>query len=116
MGAPALGPLVGSLEERPDLVARKVSLEALKRLPPADLAGALVERLGTLRARLAQRREEDGWPKAAGVYLKLAAVHPEVQAAVARALLAELGEAATKEERALRRVAEKALSDHPRPR
>jgi hypothetical protein len=111
IGAPALGPLVGSLEERPDLVARKVSLEALKRLPPTDLAAALVERLGTLRPRLAARREEASWPKAAGVYLKLAAVHREAEEAVARALLTDLAEPATKEEKALRRAAEKALKD-----
>ena len=109
IGAPALAPLVGSLEERPDLVARKVSLEALKRLPPADLANALVERLGTLRARLAARREEDAWPKVAGVYLKLAAVHREAEEAVAGALLAALAAPATKEEKAVRRAAEKAL-------
>jgi hypothetical protein len=111
IGAPALGPLVGSLEERPDLVARKVSLEALKRLPPADLASALVDRLGTLRARLAARHEEGAWPKAAGVYLKLASVHPEAEESVARALLAGLADPAKKEEKALRRAAEKALND-----
>jgi len=111
IGAPALGPLVGSLEERPDLVARKVSLEALKRLPPADLTTALVDRLGTLRARLAARREEGTWPKAAGVYLKLASVHSETEEAVARALLAGLANPVTKEEKALRRAAERALND-----
>lgn len=110
MGAAAVEPLVAMLEGRPDLVARKVSLEALKRLPPADVQRALLERLGNARARLTSRGEEAAWPSLAAVHLKLAAVHEEVEAAVARAVLAEMGEPGTKEERAVRRAAEKALA------
>ena len=114
MGAAAVEPLVGTLEERPDLVVRKVSLEVLKRLPPGDVEHALLERLASSRARLASRREDAAWPKLASVYLKLAAVHPDVEAAVARALVVEAATPATKEEKAVRRAAEKVLAGaHP---
>jgi hypothetical protein len=110
MGAAAVEPLVATLEERPDLVARKVSLEVLKRLPAADVERALAERLASSRARLASRQEEAAWPKLASVYLKLAAVHPEVEVAIARALLVELAQPSAKEEKAVRRAAEKVLA------
>jgi hypothetical protein len=110
IGAPAIEPLVAALEQRPDLVARKVSLALLQRVPPADLSAVLLDRLGSLRARLALRHAEAEWPAAAAVHLKLAAAHRDAEVAVAKVIVSTLAAPASKEERALRRAAEKALS------
>jgi hypothetical protein len=103
MGVVALGPLVDLVEARPEILQRKVAFDVVERVPPDELATHLVERIGACGAtgpRFAER---------GALYLKLAAVHEDSRRAVASRIQQVLADPSSKEEKALRRAADKAL-------
>jgi hypothetical protein len=98
IGTASLEPLIGLIEQRPEIADRKAALGVIGALEAKDVTEFLVARLDGLASH-------PGFVERALLLLKVAAVHPEAAKACAARILALKpgigGKEASKEEKAL---------------